>query len=308
MGYISRREMIKYSGLVAGAFLAGAGDSAASDKTLHIASNQYSWSVYFGRDGRDFNKPLEDGFKAVAASGMNGFEPLATEPEQIALYAPLIKANGLEMRSLYVNSVLHDRQKATESIDSVLAIAEKAKSAGTKIIVTNPSPIQWGDSKSKDDGQLKIQAASLETLGKKLAAMGMTLAYHNHDIELRNAAREFHHMMVGTDPQYVKLCLDSHWVYRGSGDSAVALFDIVKLYASRIVELHLRQSNDGIWSETFAEGDIDYTALASCLLKARIKPHIVLEQAPEKGTPKTMTTVPALRKSCEYARRIFAGF
>ncbi len=308
MSYISRRTMIKYTGLAAGAFLAGAGESAAREKKLHIASNQYSWTVYFSRDGRDFNKSLEEGFEAIAASGMDGLEPSITEPEQIDLYAPLLRKNGLEMRSLYVNSVLHDQKSATESIDSVLAIAEKAKSAGTTIIVTNPSPIQWSGPQNKDDGQLRIQAASLETLGEKLADMGLTLAYHNHDVELRNAAREFHHMMIGTDPRYVKLCLDSHWVYRGSGDSEVALFDIMKLYASRIVELHLRQSNDGVWSETFAEGDIDYIALADFLLKAGIKPHIVLEQAVEKGTPKTMTTVPALKLSGEYARRIFTGF
>jgi len=81
--------------------------------------------------------------------------------------------------------------------------------------------------------------------------MGLTLSYHNHDIELRNAAREFHHMMVGTDPAYVTLCLDAHWIYRGAGNSAVALFDVLKLYGPRITELHLRQSKDNIWTETF---------------------------------------------------------
>jgi len=239
---------------------------------------------------------------------MDGYEPLANNPQELDRLGPLLKKHNLQMRSLYVNSLLHDKDKADESIEAVLAIAEKAKGIGTKIIVTNPSPIQWGGPQNKDDAQLKVQAAALEKLGRLLKVMGLTLSYHNHDIELRNAAREFHHMMVGTDPAYVTLCLDAHWVYRGSGNSAVALFDVLKLYGPRITELHLRQSKDNIWTETFGDGDIDYPALAKYLLNIGVKPHTVLEQAVESGSPKTMTTLEAFKQSAQYARRVFAEF
>jgi inosose dehydratase len=135
----------------------------------------------------------------------------------------------------------------------------------------------------------------------------MKLAYHNHDIELRNAAREFHHMMAGTDPRHVSLCLDAHWVYRGAGNSQVALLDVVKLYGARVSELHLRQSRGGVWSETLDDGDIDYTALAQALAHARVRPHLVLEIAVEKGTPKTLSPLEAHRRSVDYARRVFAA-
>ena len=154
---------------------------------------------------------------------------------------PLLKKHGLEMRSLYVNSTLHDAAQADKSIEEVLAAAAKAKAVGTRIIVTNPSPIRWGGPENKTDEQLKIQAAALDKLGARLKPMGLILAYHNHDMELRNAAREFHHMMVGTDPANVTLCLDAHWIYRGAGNSQVALFDVLKLYGPRVTELHLRQ-------------------------------------------------------------------
>ena len=212
------------------------------------------------------------------------------------------------MRSLYVNSILHERDMAQESIISVLAIARKAKELGTKIIVTNPSPIRWGGPENKNDAQLKVQAAAIEKLGRQLKSMGLTLAYHNHDIELRNAAREFHHMMAGTDPAYVTLCLDAHWIYRGAGNSSVALFDVLKLYGPRITELHLRQSKDNVWTEIFGDGDIDYPALAKHLLQIGVRPHIVMEQAVETGTPKTMSTIEAFRKSSQYARKVFAAF
>ncbi len=309
---ISRRRFVKDLAMAGGAVVMGAQTVGTAQgkrgPKLHLACNQYPWTVFYQRDNRNFNKELDNGLGELAASGMDGYEPLANNPQELDRLGPLLKKHNLQMRSLYVNSVLHDKDKADKSVESVFVIAEKAKDIGTKIIVTNPSPIQWGGPQNKDDAQLKVQAAVLEKLGWHLKAMGLTLSYHNHDIELRNAAREFHHMMVGTDPAYVTLCLDAHWIYRGSGNSSVALFDVLKLYGPRITELHLRQSKDNIWTETFGEGDIDYPALAKYLLNIGIKPHIVLEQAVETGSPKTMTTLEAFKKSAEYARRVFAKF
>ncbi len=309
---ISRRRFIKDLAMAGGAIVMGTQSVGAAQRRqagkLHLACNQYPWTVFYQRDNRNFNNELDKGLSELAASGMDGYEPLANNPQEIDHLGPLLKKHGLEMRSLYVNSVLHERKKADESIESVLAIAEKAKRLGTRIIVTNPSPIRWGGPENKDDAQLKVQATALEKLGRQLKAMELTLSYHNHDIELRNAAREFHHMMLGTDPAYVTLCLDAHWIYRGAGNSSVALFDVLKLYGPRITELHLRQSKDNIWTETFDDGDIDYPALARYLLNIGIKPHIVLEQAVETGSPKTMSTVEAFKQSSKYTRRIFAGF
>ena len=310
--FISRRRLIKDLALAGGATAVGVNLTARAGENrsgkLHLACNQYPWTVFYARDNRDFDQELDKGLGEVAACGFDGYEPAADNPQQLDRLGPLLKKHGLEMRSLYVNSVLHERDKAQASIESVLTIARKAKELGTKIIVTNPSPIRWGGPENKDDAQLKIQSAALEKLGHELKAVGLTLAYHNHDIELRNAAREFHHMMVGTNPAYVTLCLDAHWIYRGAGNSQVALFDVLKLYGSRITELHIRQSRNNTWTETFCEGDIDYPALAKQLLDMGVWPHIVMEQAVENGTPKTMSTVEAFQKSSQYARQVFAAF
>ena len=309
---ISRRRFVRDLALAGGAVLAGGGAAGASERgkrdKLHVACNSYSWLVFFMRENRNLNSELDAALGELAASQLDGYEPGANNPGELDRLGLLLKKHSLEMRSLYVNSVLHETEKAEQSIETVLSIASKAKTLGTKIIVTNPSPIAWGGSQNKDDAQLKTQSAAMNKLGRQLKAMGLTLAYHNHDIELRNAAREFHHMMVGTDPTYVTLCLDSHWVYRGAGNSQVALFDVVELYGPRITELHLRQSNDGIWAETMCDGDIDYRALAKHLLQIGVRPHMVLEQAVEKGTPKTMTSLEAFRKSSQYTRAVFGAF
>lgn len=309
---ISRRRFVKDLALAGGALVMSVGSAGNAGQNrsgrLHLACNQYPWTIFYARDNRDFNQELDKGLSEVAASQFDGYEPLANNPQELDRLGPLLKKLGLEIRSLYVNSVLHERDRAQASIESVLAIARRAKELGTKIIVTNPSPIRWGGPENKDDAQLRVQAAAIEKLGRELKEIGLTLAYHNHDIELRNAAREFHHMMAGTDPAYVTLCLDAHWIYRGAGNSAVALFDVLKLYGSRITELHLRQSKDNIWTEAMCDGDIDYEAVAKHLLKINVRPHLVMEQAVEAGSPKTMSTIEASRKSSQYARRIFAAF
>jgi len=307
-----RRHFLKQMGLAAGAALACprarqaiAGEAGAK---LHLATNAYSWHVFYQREGKDFNAALDTGLGDVAASGFNGFEPGAGVPADLDRLGPLLKQHGLEMRSVYVNSTLHTEPEAAKSIEQILAVATAAKALGTRIIVTNPNPIRWGGPEAKDDAQLRTQAGALDKLGKALGELGLALAYHNHDIELRQAAREFHHMMLGTDPKHVGLCLDAHWVYRGAGNSSVALFDVLKLYGARVNELHLRQSQNGVWSETFGPGDIDYPALARELANHRVKPHLVLEVAVENGTPKTMSPVEAHRRSAEYARQVFAAF
>ena len=260
----------------------------------HIASNVYPWITWSRRRNKNWNDHGPDGVAAVATTGVQGYEPIGDSPDQIRKLAALLKENGLEMRSLYVNSKLHEAEDAKASIDLVLSIAEEAAKAGAKIVVTNPSPIRWGGPENKNDPQLRTQAHALDSLGAELRARGMMLAYHNHDVELREGAREFHHMLTATDPENVKLCLDAHWVFRGCGNSQIALFDAVEHYHERIVELHLRQSEGGVWTEVFQmDGDIDYRRLFDQLDGWNISPHLVLEQAIEKETPDTLTAVEA---------------
>ncbi len=273
---------------------------------LHLSCNLYTWYSYYNREGKDFYADMDAGLARVAASGVDGFEPSLTSTEQVEELAPLMKKHGLEMRSVYVNSKLHERDEANQSIDAVLAIVERCKSLGTRIVVTNPSPIGWGSGEDKTDRQLKDQAQALEKLGALLREMDLTLAYHTHDSEFRAGAREFHHMMLQTDPAHVSFCLDVHWVYRGALNSNVALFDVIEMYGDRITELHIRQSENGRWSETFGQGDIDYAGVVRELQALKLKPMLVLEQAAEEGTPHTLSALEAHKQSQLAVRKIFS--
>lgn len=271
-----------------------------------IATNTYPWGTFAKREGKSFDLHTDAALSAIASAGIVGYEPGINTPAELDGLGARLKQHGLEMPSIYVNSSLHDKDAAEKSIAAVLAIAHRAVELGTRLIVTNPSPIRWGGPENKTDAQLVTQAKALDRLGAELRKLGASLAYHNHDIELRQGAREFHHMLTATAPANVKFCLDAHWVFRGCGDSQVALFDTLEQHGERIVELHLRQSRGGVWSEVFtAEGDIDYKRLASWLQAHKLKPLLTLEQAVETGSPQTMDAIAAHRESHANACRLF---
>ncbi|WAC15448.1 TIM barrel protein [Dyadobacter pollutisoli] len=304
----SRRQFLNSMAVSAGTIvLTEPGTPKPGLRSFPISCNQYSWITFYERAGKDWGKDLDASLEAFASSGIKAYEPAFNNPKEVWDLLPLLIRHGLEMPSVYVSSVLHRSGEAAKSISDVLAIAKVAKSAGTRIIATNPNPIQWGSGKNKSDEELTEQARNLDLLGAELKKQGMTLAYHMHDVEMRAAAREFHHMMLSTDPKHVSLCLDVHWAYRGSGNSQVALFDIVKLYGKRIIELHLRQSKDGIWQETFQEGDISYGRLAATLHALNVKPLLVLEQCLEKDSPITMNAVQAHQQDLAYCRSVFGS-
>jgi inosose dehydratase len=291
------------------AFAAGSSLVAAEFSAPHLATNTYPWGTFARREGKEFVPHSNKLFAQIASTGLTGYEPIINASAEFDGLSERLRKHGLEMRSLYVNSLLHDADAAKTSIAAALDIARKAAEIGVKIIVTNPAPIRWGGPEDKTDAQLITQAASLNQLGGELKKLGITLAYHNHDSELRQGAREFHHMLTATDPELVKFCLDSHWIFRGCGDSQVALFDALEHYGSRIVELHLRQSTGGKWGEVFtAQGDIDHLRLKAWLDQHAMKPHLVLEQAIEKDSPNTLDAVTAHQQSRKNAAALFAGW
>lgn len=304
----NRREFLTDAGLAAAAVLCSqvAAEAAAeSGNPLHVAINQWAVGTIRRRDKENADIAFDDELATLAAAGINGLEPGLGSADQVDALAAQLAKHKLELRSIYTGSSLADRANVDKELERIVALAKRAQAVGTKIIVTNPSPLP--NRQGKSDQQLQTQAAALNKLGRELAALGMNLAYHNHDIELQYAAREFHHMMIGTDPDALSLCLDAHWVYRGAGHSQVALFDILKLYGSRVSELHLRQSTGNVWSEAFGDGDIDYRALVRKLVEINIRPLLVLEQGPEGETPQTLDVAEVHRRSVRYVREVFAA-
>ena len=269
---------------------------ARQPSRLHVAVNQYTCGTIYGRDNIDFWTRLHE----IKDAGADGIEVALSSVADVTTIGNRLADSGLAMRSVYIDGNLHDENVAEKEIARLLAIGEQLKPFGTAIAIYNPSVKQ-----GKSDAELICQSKSMDSLGAGLKRLGLALAFHYHTSEFEFGAREFHHILCGTHPANVSLCFEQHWSYRGCGHSQVAMFDHLKLYGARSVEVHLRQSVNNIWSETFGDGDIDNVRLAAGLKKLPKRQHIVLEQAPEDGTPKTMSPAEALCQSIDYVRRVF---
>lgn len=299
----SRRTFLKS---IAATTLAAGQVRAATETGLHVACNQFCWINMYGRAKKVFNADLDAGFGQVKQSGMDGLETMLGDVQAVEQVIPLLVKHGLAMRSFYTGATLHEPATVEENIERVVATARRSKELiDLRIVVVNPTPL---NGRAKSDEQLASQADAMTLLGGRLAEMGTTLAYHFHAPAWQNDGREFHHLMNEADPKLVKLCLDTHWVYRGSGNSAQRVHDVIERYGQRIAELHLRQSIDGVWTECMCDGDIDYRRVADELQSQGAQPLLVLEQAVEKGTPNTMDAVESHRRSRAYVERVFAGF
>ena len=268
-----------------------------------IATNTYPWLTFARREKREFELHTDELLAQIAKTGIRGYEPIIEDVSEFKGLAERLKRHQLSMHSIYVNVLLHEEELAEQNIEDVVSIARAAAKHGTQIVVANPTPIRWGGTEDKDDRQLRFQGEMLDQLGSRLKAHGITLAYHNHDAELRQGGREFHHMLTATDPEKVRFCFDAHWVFRGCGNSEVAVFDALAHYHDRIAELHLRQSKSGVWTEVFSmDGDIDYRRVFDFLAAKASKPHWVLEQAVETESPHELSVVDAHRVSYEHLK------
>lgn len=266
----------------------------------------YPLSQHYQFQGKQLHEHLDEALAAVAESGLQAYEPAAPDERGAEVLQRLLVKHGLAMPSTYLNLKLHTpdwRQVADEAVRR----ASVARSLGATVLVVNPEPIAWNDkSADKNDEQLRVQAGALRHLTESLREAGVTLAYHTHDMEMRNAAREMHHMLIATRGVGMGWCLDNHWVYRGAGDSQVALEDAVTLYGDRIVSLHVRQSRNGVWTETLCDGDVDFAPIVTKLRQIGFDGPIILEQAYENGTPRDLPIAESLRRSLDWARRVFS--
>ena len=289
--------------IAATAVLGNAAFSADAQKRLPVSINQYTVASFYARDGVDFGKNIDSCLAEMKAAGADGLEAMINTAADSEMYGNALKKQEMIMRSIYLSGNLHEKDAAIGEFERMLTAAKKASEFGTKIAVLNPA-VKEG----KSDEELIFQSQNFNKLGAEMLKFGVSLSFHYHTTELQFAGREFHHLLCGTDPKNMGICFDVHWSYRASGNSAVSAYDHARLYGDRVVEFHLRQSKDRVWTELFGDGDIDYQLVADVVAKHGKKPFIVLEQAPENGTPNTMKSAEIFKKSLETTRKIFAAY
>lgn len=144
----------------------------------------------------------------------------------------LTKESGLSVCSVHedLGSIEHD----------INAVIEEAKSFNTdKVVVTGMYRFAYNDRE-----EVKKLAQRLNASGEKLKENGISLLYHNHNVEFQSFAGGEHGYLMNcpysilvneTNPEFVNFEFDSYW----TNDSGVNPLDVMKLLGNRMKLYHV---------------------------------------------------------------------
>ena len=122
----------------------------------------------------------------------------------------LLQEAGLGVASLHTDLGSLEREGE--------AVAEEAKSFGTDtVVVTGMYRFDYGD-----ESAVRELAVRLNKAGEALKNNGMSLLYHNHNVELLrlpSGRRAYDVLLEETDPETVNFEFDSYWFTDGGADA-----------------------------------------------------------------------------------------
>jgi len=259
----------------------------------------YVWTQQFAREKKTLSQGIEEAFPAVSRAGYRRTELMSQfwAPDLRDKTRALLKQSKLEAVSMYNGGPMHTPEGAEQTIARTLDLAEVARAAGARTVAFNPDPKR----ERKTDEELAIQAKYLNQLGARLKERKMGFFIHQHAPEMREDAREWRHVLRHTDGNLVKFCLDVDWVKRGGQDPMTLLREA----GARLGSLHLRSARNGVWMEEFGDGDVDYREVAAYLKQIGFRGDLLVELAYEKDTQITRSLEEDLKRSREYAEKIF---
>ena len=138
----------------------------------------------------------------------------------------LIKASGLSVASLGVDLGSLEREAET--------VVAEAKSFGTDtVVVTGMYRFDYSD-----ETTVRKLAERLNKAGEAVKNEGLSLLYHNHNVELLrlpSGRRAYDVLIEETDPEYVNFEFDSYWFTDGGADAK----DWMKKLGERMKLWHL---------------------------------------------------------------------
>ena len=122
----------------------------------------------------------------------------------------LIKESGLAVVSLHTDLGSLEREPE--------AVIKEAKSFGTdKVVITGMYRFDYGE-----EIMVRELAKRLNKAGETLKTTGLSLLYHNHNVELlrvKTGLRAYEILIEDTDPDYVNFEFDSYWFTDGGADA-----------------------------------------------------------------------------------------
>jgi inosose dehydratase len=296
-GRFTRREA--FAGAAA-AFLPGRQAMGASYKP-RISVATYIWTQQFSLRKINPIDGLDEAYSTFQRTGYHWVELINSflQGELKERTIALMQKYKLRCSMAYNGGVMHEDSGAEKTFAATLDIADAARTLGGEAMVINANPLPQNGRKS--DEQLRTQAANLNRLGRELKSRGMRLCLHHHEPDMLENAREWRHMLGNTDPQLVWMCPDPDWIRYSKLD----VMTLIREAGKRIGDIHLRNSQAGVWTEDLGPGEVDYPAMAGYLKEIGYDGFVSVELGHAKETKITRTLEENLRRSREYAEKIF---
>ena len=183
-------------------------------------------------------KQLADmGYTAVEAANYGDGKLYGVTPEQ---FKADIEAAGLKVLSSHVTRNLNDDELKSKNFTEALKWWDECidahKRAGMKYMV-----IPWC-SVPKTLADLQTICDFYNQVGKKVAAAGMKLGYHNHSHEFQKVEGKVmeDYMIEHTDPNYLFFQMDVYWTVRGQQSPV----DYFNKYPGRFSLLHIKDNSE----------------------------------------------------------------
>lgn len=266
-----------------------------------LQAGTYVFTQHYSR----LNQPAQDRIDDICASLTKAGYPdvelmslFLTPDLQTSTFSALARHN-LACSAIYNGGVMHTPDGARQTIAATVELAQRVRShIPIRGVTVNPNPVS-GRPKSPDE--LKIQADALNSLGWSLERAGLYLYLHNHAPELADDAREWRFTLANTEPRYLRVCLDTHWVFRAGLD----VMTLLRQAGPRLASIHLRNSVNKIWSEDLSDGDVDHRAIAAYLNSINYAGLLSVELAYDKETRITRSLDQSLLLSRQYVEKVF---
>ena len=173
-----------------------------------VTTNQVAAQLYSIRDHLRTRREVAKSLARVRAIGYQGVELAGLGPVADAELRTILEGEGLAAVACHVpgNSLFG-------KIDDVIGML---KTVGcTTAVYPYPAGVPMQTAFQIGEFAGKLQAA-----GTALAAAGISLLYHNHNMELRriDGALVLDMIFAQTSPRFLAAELDTYWIQAGGGD------------------------------------------------------------------------------------------
>jgi sugar phosphate isomerase/epimerase len=149
------------------------------------------------------------------AASMKRVRAIGYEAVQISGIGPIPAREIRRIADAEGVRICATHEPGSDIVDRPQAVVERLGTLGC-LLTAYPAPHVSLESRA----DIEHLATGLNRAGAVLRAAGMTLTYHNHDLEFRKIAGQtvLELLFECTDPEFVQAELDTYWVQAGGAN------------------------------------------------------------------------------------------